>query len=101
MLFRGGLVAAQLLFTLLMLSVIPAAQAQAPASSAALGVWRLIGPEPVEQGTSLFSGQVSAIAIDPKDVNTVYIGTAAGGVWKTSNGGTLGREQISSPVAGY
>jgi photosystem II stability/assembly factor-like uncharacterized protein len=32
--------------------------------------------------------QVTAVAIDPINGNTVYIGAANGGVWKTTNGGT-------------
>ncbi|MEZ4637737.1 MAG: hypothetical protein R2856_22735 [Caldilineaceae bacterium] len=28
-----------------------------------------------------------ALAIDPTDSNTVYLGSALGGVWKTTNGG--------------
>jgi photosystem II stability/assembly factor-like uncharacterized protein len=34
------------------------------------------------------SGRVAAVAADPTDLNTVYIAAAAGGVWKTSDGGT-------------
>ena len=33
------------------------------------------------------SGRVSAIAADPLDPNTFYVGAAGGGVWKTSDGG--------------
>jgi len=53
--------------------------------------WTLIGPQP---SSSPFgdpaSGRVSAVAVDPTDAtgNTVYIGGAQGGVWKTTDGGT-------------
>jgi photosystem II stability/assembly factor-like uncharacterized protein len=51
--------------------------------------WALIGPNPI--GTPFWlspvAGQVSAIAIDPRNGQVAYIGTAAGGVWKTTNGG--------------
>src|SRR5205807_1786749 len=50
--------------------------------------WTLIGPRPTSQGTIyVTAGRVNAIAIDPRDDNTVYIGAAEGGVWKTTDGG--------------
>ena len=42
--------------------------------------WRCIGPPR--------GGRVVAVAGDPKDVGTFYFGACAGGVWKTSDGGT-------------
>jgi hypothetical protein len=36
-----------------------------PAASS--GQWKLIGPKPISDGTNHYSGQVSAIAIDPRD----------------------------------
>src|SRR5205814_8800797 len=33
------------------------------------------------------SGRVTAVAIDPADSNTAYVGTAQGGVYQTRNGG--------------
>jgi uncharacterized protein (TIGR03437 family) len=50
--------------------------------------WTLIGPQPTNGGsTYVTAGRVNAIAIDPRDNNTVYIGAAEGGVWKTTDGG--------------
>jgi hypothetical protein len=52
--------------------------------------WSSIGPEPTESPEFNFSsGRVNAIAVDPCDTtgNTVYIGGAQGGVWKTTDGG--------------
>jgi hypothetical protein len=48
--------------------------------------WQSIGPEgiPISQGSI---GRLTAIAVHPTDQNTVYIGGAQGGVWKTVNGG--------------
>ena len=46
--------------------------------------WTLIGPRPTLDG---YAGRVTAIAIHPHDNNTVYIGGAEGGVWKTTDGG--------------
>lgn len=50
--------------------------------------WTSIGPKPTDGGsTYVTAGRVNAIAIDPRDNNVVYIGTAEGGVWKTTDGG--------------
>src|SRR5260370_23708102 len=59
-------------------------------------LWHLTGPQPVNElfsvnsGFPTASGRVTAIAVDPSDTTgqTVYIGGAAGGVWKTTDGGT-------------
>ncbi len=60
--------------------------------SAAL--WVPIGPSSIPNGQtdtstgptlSPVSGRVSAIAVDPTDANTVYVGGAQGGVWKSTN----------------
>ena len=34
------------------------------------------------------AGAVGPVVADPGDVNTLYVGTPAGGIWKTINGGT-------------
>ncbi len=64
--------------------------ASIPASSTQ---WTLIGPQPTNNsldptiaGTP-WSGRVTALAVDPRDANVVYLGAAEGGVWKTTNGG--------------
>jgi photosystem II stability/assembly factor-like uncharacterized protein len=48
--------------------------------------WQSIGPEgiPISQGSI---GRLTAIAVHPTDRNTIYIGGAQGGVWKTTDGG--------------
>ena len=51
-------------------------------------VWRPIGPSPETQGTGAVNGTVSAIAINPFNPNVIYMGSLAGGVWRTINGGT-------------
>lgn len=55
--------------------------------------WTSIGPAPVNGGGAgrnggPVSGRVTAIATDPTNANTIYLGAAGGGVWKTTNGGT-------------
>ncbi len=52
--------------------------------------WTPIGPQPT--ASSFFgnvSGRVNALAVDPCDAsgNTIYLGAAQGGVWKTTNAG--------------
>jgi len=54
------------------------------------GVWTSIGPAPIVGNTSdggIVSGRVTSIAPNPADPtgNSVYIGTAGGGVWAGSN----------------
>jgi len=58
--------------------------------------WTSIGPNGItntapfggQQGTGgPASGRITGIAADPTDANTVYVATAGGGVWRTSNGG--------------
>jgi photosystem II stability/assembly factor-like uncharacterized protein len=59
-----------------------------------VGVWRALGPATIPDGQtdtsnggppSRVSGRVTAIAVNPQDPDTVYVGGAQGGVWKTSN----------------
>lgn len=55
--------------------------------------WTQLGPLVIPLGQTYtnarvnVSGRVTAIAIDPTDPQTIYIGAAQGGVWKTTNGG--------------
>jgi hypothetical protein len=61
--------------------------------------WKNVGPRPLHVtdpvydpsllGWTTVDGRVTSIAIDPRDKtgNTVYLGTAAGGVWRSTNGG--------------
>ena len=55
------------------------------------GTWTPIGPAPtIDGGTGYFEptgGRITCIAPDPSDPNTLYIGAAGGGVWKTIDGG--------------
>src|SRR5436190_8685297 len=53
--------------------------------------WTALGPKPISYdywSTGKAAGRVSALAIDPRDGNRVYLAAAGGGVWKTTNGGT-------------
>lgn len=68
--------------------------AAAPSEPAA--VWRPLGPAGIPQGqtygsgpraTATMAGRVAAIAVDPRDPQHLLVGTAAGGVWQTRDGG--------------
>jgi subtilisin-like proprotein convertase family protein len=61
-----------------------------PANPLSSNVWTPVGPAGITENPNNrngYSGRVSAIAVDPSDPsgNTVYIGAASGGVWKTTN----------------
>ncbi len=67
--------------------------AAAPEAAAA---WRSLGPAGIPQGqtygsgpraTATMAGRVAAIAVDPRDPEHILVGTAAGGVWQTRDGG--------------
>jgi len=64
--------------------------------------WTPLGPMPIDgenpayadpvwsnygAGIGISTGRLTALAVDPTDANTVYIGAADGGVWKTTDGG--------------
>ncbi len=57
-------------------------------------LWHLMGPQPINNpfgqngGFPTASGRITAIAVDPTNASIVYVGGAAGGVWKTTTGGT-------------
>jgi hypothetical protein len=59
-------------------------RAQAPAERAGItrGAWTSIGPGNI-------GGRVRAMVIKPTDANTMFVGSVGGGIWKTTNGGTL------------
>jgi hypothetical protein len=54
------------------------------------GNWKSIGPNslPINNtGQMNGMGRVNAIDMHPTDTNTIFIGSAAGGIWKTTDGG--------------
>ncbi len=55
------------------------------------GSWSVVGPSPMNMmswAMGKVAGRVSAFAVSPADENVLYLGTASGGLWKTTNGGT-------------
>src|SRR5438128_2575248 len=57
--------------------------------------WTSIGPQPINVAPGVFpfngspsnSGRVAALAVDPRNPDVAFLGAAAGGVWKTIDGG--------------
>jgi photosystem II stability/assembly factor-like uncharacterized protein len=56
-------------------------------------LWTNIGPKAIDMSSSFIpywganSGRIRGLAVHPTDANIVYVGAAAGGIWKTTNGG--------------
>ncbi len=65
-----------------------------PAKTAVVAAWTEIGPNPIPNGQVVgglqlpVSGRTIAIAVHPTNPNIVYVGTAQGGLYRTTNGGT-------------
>lgn len=69
------------------------APAPAPAGMLAIRSWRSLGPTMMPNGQTYGSnrttvaGRVSCVAVDPANGNHVLCGSAAGGVWESSDSG--------------
>ncbi len=50
-------------------------------------VWRPIGPSPIAEGGNQDNGLVTVIAVNPNNPNILYLGTGAGGAWRSDDGG--------------
>jgi hypothetical protein len=62
--------------------------------------WSFDGPTNIDNphganGSSDGGGRVTDVAVDPNHAGTVYIATATGGVWKTTDGGTSAANMTS------
>jgi photosystem II stability/assembly factor-like uncharacterized protein len=69
-------------------------QTQSATSSAAAisGTWTPIGPFPIPNGQTVgistpVSGRTVAVAVHPNNPDIVYVGTAQGGLYRSTNGG--------------
>src|SRR6202035_1853875 len=54
--------------------------------------WQPLGPSPMNMMSWLMgrvAGRVSSLAIDPATEQTIYLGTASGGLWKSGDGGSF------------
>jgi hypothetical protein len=70
-----------------------ASKPESDEKSALLAAWTPIGPAPIPNGQTVgvstpVSGRVTTIAVHPTNPNIVYVGTAQGGLYRTTNGGT-------------
>ncbi len=59
-------------------------------ASVPTSIWEPVGPlNHINTGSwSSGQGRVNVVYVDPSNENTVYIGTPAGGIWKSTTGGT-------------
>ena len=48
------------------------------------GSWTSLGPDRLDNG---WTGRADTIAVDPGNINTMYVGAPTGGVWKSTAGG--------------
>ena len=82
---------------------------EAPTQSKVSGGWQALGPAPLASDASGFglrdygwvAGRATSIVVDPEDVtaNTVYVGGAYGGVWRSSNAATpLSSDVVWTPL---
>jgi len=58
-----------------------------PAPNSTTYTWTSLGPSGIPDGTDTDSGRATSVVFDPANANILYLGTASGGVWKTSDGG--------------
>ncbi|MGB6624333.1 MAG: hypothetical protein WBE43_06065, partial [Candidatus Acidiferrales bacterium] len=65
----------------------PAANAQDQAAAAPTIESATSGLKMRAIGPAIMGGRIDDIAVDPSDHETIYLGAAAGGVWKTTDGG--------------
>ncbi len=57
------------------------------ALGAGIDTKKLEALKPRSIGPAAMSGRVTDIAVDPRDSDHIYIGSASGGIWKSTNGG--------------
>lgn len=58
-----------------------------PGARSSSGNWTSMGPSTTGGGYAGL-GRLNCVAFRPTDNNTLYVGAASGGIWKTTNGGT-------------
>ncbi|MFN0277696.1 MAG: cohesin domain-containing protein [Pyrinomonadaceae bacterium] len=64
--------------------------------------WAQIGPRPTTSdfpsNWGVTSGRINAIAVSPVDANLILVGSAIGGIWRSTNGGTTFNPMTDSQV---
>ncbi len=58
-----------------------------PGAKSSSGNWTSMGPSTTAGGYAGL-GRLNCVAFVPSDANTLYVGAASGGIWKTTNGGS-------------
>ena len=71
-----------------MLTPSPVYEESGAVTPSATYTWTLLGPGGLPDSPDVNSGRATAIWVDPATKNTILLGTADGGVWKTTNQGT-------------
>ncbi|MBK7939881.1 MAG: hypothetical protein IPJ82_23600 [Lewinellaceae bacterium] len=64
--------------------------AEAPKLKSASGTWNIVGPTSYPANNTsqpTGKGRINTVAFHPSDVNTLFIGSPSGGIWKSTNGG--------------
>jgi len=70
-----------------------------------LSAWTELGPMPIPNGQVVsgsqlpVSGRTLAIAIDPANANNVFVGTAQGGLYRTTDGGTTWTPMLDNALS--
>ncbi len=70
-----------------------------PPPSGTASAWFSIGPQPTNSPffPPFTSGRVTALAVNPKNANNVYLGGADGGLWVTTDGGNTWTPLTDNP----
>jgi photosystem II stability/assembly factor-like uncharacterized protein len=66
----------------------PMQQMSSAALPATVPSWQPVGPLPMVEGSDKYTGHIQALAVSPADPNIVLVGSVAGGIWRSTNGGT-------------
>ncbi len=56
-------------------------------ASLAQASWSSLGPQPINYGSTAWTGRVSTIAVDPSQPDHWLLGGAQGGIWESQNAG--------------
>jgi S-layer family protein len=79
------------------------AQEQQLAPEISVAKWESVGPAPIPNGqtspSTPVSGRTISIAVHPTNPNTTYVGTANGGVYRTTDGGATWRAIFDSAMS--
>ena len=69
--------------------------------------WEAVGPSPMNMASWVMgpvAGRTTSLAVRDGDDNTLYLGTAAGGLWKSTNAGTNWQrlsDSLDTPSIGH